>query len=320
MMVLRRNEANQTRVVGTSTALEKPYLRLTTHAKPEDVRPLPVLIRCLAHIKNEFIKNEDFEWTNEQMKSLRQDLTVQGIKNKFVLEVYETHARILLENGDLDEFHQCESVIRSLTSSHHHQDSEKDLCIESDDARVDDDDESDNCLNQSEESADEFQAYHILYNLVRDNWGELTRSLTDTNNEYLETSSNAASSYSDSEKQAAAAHHHGTSRRHAFKVVQSVVHDDYQGFFRLYETAPHMSAYLMDFLVRRVRDGAYERIVSAYRPTLSVEHFREALHFDDLEETRRFLKKSKAAFMQEQGGPPFYVDCKSSAASLPTKK
>ena len=73
-------------LVGRNYILEKPYLRLTTYADPLDVRPLPVLIKALAHIKNRYATEEDFEWANEQLKSLRQDLTVQRVRNLFVLE------------------------------------------------------------------------------------------------------------------------------------------------------------------------------------------------------------------------------------------
>ena len=53
---------SQQKLVGTSTALEKEYLRLTTFPKPENVRPLNILIKALSHVKSRFIKTEDFEW------------------------------------------------------------------------------------------------------------------------------------------------------------------------------------------------------------------------------------------------------------------
>ena len=96
-------------------------------------------------------------------------------------------------------------------------------------------------------------------------------------------------------------------------MVKAVIHNDYHGFFRLYESAPHLSAYLMDFLVRRVRESAYERIIAAYRPMISVEHVREALVFKDLEETREFLRSSGAVFVEvDKGEPPFWVNTKAS--------
>lgn len=296
--------------MGTNTALEKLYLRLTDFPKSENVRPLPILIKSLAHIKSRFIKTEDFNWANEQLKSVRQDITVQRLRNKFVLEAYETHARLLLEHGDLNEFHQCQTMIRNLTSPGANLDDE--VAGGKDDREVDRfldfRGDGDGCLKQSEESADEFRAYGILYNLVQKSWGEMTKALTATT-EPFETASTTSS---EGERPAVL---RGSSVRHALHVVKAVVHDDYQAFFRLYESAPHLSAYLMDFLVKRVRDSAYERFIAAYRPTISVEHFRGALCFQDLEETRRFLKKQGAVFIQEQGGPPFWLDCKATFAS-----
>lgn len=101
-------------VVGCSQKLEKNYFRLTSAPNPNDVRPLEVLRDTLELLKKKWRKDNNYGYICDQFKSLRQDLTVQHIKNSFTTDVYEIHARIALEKGDKGEYNQCQSQLRSL--------------------------------------------------------------------------------------------------------------------------------------------------------------------------------------------------------------
>ncbi|KAF8199140.1 SAC3/GANP/Nin1/mts3/eIF-3 p25 family-domain-containing protein [Pholiota molesta] len=67
-------------IVGTCQDIFKDYLRLTSEPKPETIRPY----------------------------------AVQRIKNDFTVRVYEIHARIALESGDMVEYNQCQATLRTL--------------------------------------------------------------------------------------------------------------------------------------------------------------------------------------------------------------
>lgn len=101
-------------VVGRCQVLEKKYFRLTSAPNPDNVRPLHVLQRTFDVMKQKWKDEQNYSYICDQFKSMRQDLTVQRIKNEFTVTVYEMHARIALEKGDLGEYNQCQTQLRAL--------------------------------------------------------------------------------------------------------------------------------------------------------------------------------------------------------------
>lgn len=115
-ILLTEQDFERMTVKGTCATLEKEYLRLTAPPRAELVRPEHILKLHLENLKQDYYngKQHDYLWFCSQLKAVRQDLTIQRIQNKFAIDVYETHARIALLEGDLNEFNQCQTQLKDL--------------------------------------------------------------------------------------------------------------------------------------------------------------------------------------------------------------
>ncbi|CAG2166771.1 unnamed protein product [Oppiella nova] len=246
-------------IVGTCLDLEKEYLRLTSAPDPSTVRPIHILKRSLEMVKSHWSQNQDYHYACGQMKSIRQDITVQCIRDSFTVEVYETHARIALEKGDREEFNQCQSQLKVLYES-----------IDSVNRR-------------------EFTAYLILYYILMDNKSDLqilVRKLSrdDLNDEVIS---------------------------HALRVRSAWNLSNYHKLMSQYQSAPKMSAFLMDWFVLRQRKQAFKAIVKSYRPTIPVSFLIQELCFANRDECIDFLSQFEITVPNDS-----LIDCKASQNAI----
>ncbi|EZG62961.1 SAC3/GANP family protein [Gregarina niphandrodes] len=109
------------KVQGRSTALEKQYLRLCGAPDPALIRSPEVLKVALVHIFTEFFGRvrrdgdmASYRYIEEQLRAIRQDYVVQGIRDHQLLYVYYVNSIVSLVFGDLGQFNQCQCQMAIL--------------------------------------------------------------------------------------------------------------------------------------------------------------------------------------------------------------
>ena len=132
--------------------MEKQYLRLTGLPDVTSIRPEKVLRESLQYVLSQYSQHSDYSYICEQLKSIRQDLTVQSCKGQFCVHVYEVHARLALGHHDLEEYNQCQSRLQEMRAKG---------------------------ATASVSAFDEFGGYRLLYALHVGNALELSRTLVE---------------------------------------------------------------------------------------------------------------------------------------------
>ncbi|ODQ63515.1 hypothetical protein NADFUDRAFT_53183 [Nadsonia fulvescens var. elongata DSM 6958] len=257
--------------IGRSTTLEKRYLRLTSAPDPANVRPLHILKQTLDLLKRKWKEEQNYAYICDQFKSMRQDLTVQHISNEFTIAVYEIHARIALEKGDLGEYNQCQTQLKTLYAN-------KDL--------------------ESYGHPLEFLAYRILYMVHTQNHAEIAELMIQMNYEddLLTRGENEGSDSKLTDAQRARRYHKtNPAIQHALQVQTAVSTNNYHKLFKLYNDAPNMGGYVMDSFIDRERVSALTFMSRAYRPELPLSFVIDTLTFEDMQEGCEFLEKYDVA-------------------------
>eukprot|EP00252_Welwitschia_mirabilis_P019719 TRINITY_DN4645_c0_g1_i4.p1 TRINITY_DN4645_c0_g1~~TRINITY_DN4645_c0_g1_i4.p1 ORF type:complete len:920 (+),score=183.14 TRINITY_DN4645_c0_g1_i4:460-3219(+) len=252
-------------IKGTCQEIEKRYLRLTSTPDPNTVRPEEVLHEALTMVEN---SSKNYLYKCDQLKSIRQDLTVQRIRNEFTVKVYETHARLALEAGDLSEYNQCQSQLEGLYAE------------------------------GIEGCNYEFLGYKLLYSCLNSgNSRDLLSSMARLSKEAKENDI----------------------VKHALSVRAAVSLLNYTAFFRLYKSAPLLSASLMDLYVEKMRFEAIRCISRAYRPTVPVSFIAETLGFTDIDGVdacEEWLKAHGAVLVTENSTGEVLLRAKESTICL----
>jgi hypothetical protein len=242
--------------------VEKSFFRLTRVADPATVRPLKVLRLALQNVKEKWKQGASPQYAWDQLKSIRQDLTVQHIQNAFAVEVYETHARIALEVGDMLSFQQCLACVRNLARAG--------VC--------------------SKLHFHEFLAYEILhFACISDDQRSALSFDADDEPAVATSSTEAKAVVSRLISECDLQHRQHPYVVHAISVAQAIGQKNFYRFFELLSDAPCMSACVMDSYVSSMRKWAAFAFSKAYKD-VPLDFVRKMLKFPTDEVCDCFVK------------------------------
>ncbi|ODV88209.1 hypothetical protein CANARDRAFT_181499, partial [[Candida] arabinofermentans NRRL YB-2248] len=239
-----------TPLVGTCQTLEKKYLRLTSQPIPSTVRPLNILRKTLKLLIDKYLEGASYNYLCDQFKSMRQDLTVQHIKNEFTVSVYQYHCKLAIQFEDLGEFNQCQSQLRLL-----YEGSSSPLRLE-------------------------FYSYRILYYIITNNLEEAFDLKLQLIDEGVDLESNIF-------------------LRTSFRLVESVLLNDYFQFFSLIKEFRFLNSIIMKERIKSLAIicRSYKKIVLGFiKENLLFDHEDDLLKFLRDHELEQFVLQESVAF------------------------
>jgi len=300
---------------GTSTNLEKRYLRLTQAPDPSTVRPEHVLQKSLEMVLAKWRVDEheasqaqpqehlrDYPYTCEQLKSIRQDLTVQHlVHSPLTIRTYEEHARIALEVGDYSEYNQCQTQLKNLYMDN----------------------------PELRENAAEFESYRILYHLITNNTEAIASMLKEVSSSRMRVRAQTRDRERDASTSEGGDHAHPhpptplmtphsnsmpeDAVERAFKVCTAALQEDIYHFFHWYHQLPFLGPKILRPYANKIRFAATTKLIRAFRPgKIEVDFFKRVLGFDSLDECLSYLR-SVGVVVSEDG----VVDAKASDVRRP---
>ena len=310
-LVHARNTMGST-VHGENTSLEKDYLRLTSHPVVADVRPPHVLEQALILVRAKWKEGCSYRHACDQLKSIRQDLTVQHVRTPLTVSVYETHARVAMEVADWAEVRQTLAVLGQLyeelgrntndgieskaigrqNSSQTTPGTNKKKNKNKNKGSSDHDDLK-LMIRPGLESQYEFMAYNLMLAAATSR-NVLSHELKEcAARGFLQSSNHFIS--------------------HALAACKAAGSGDYAGLLKLYLNAPRMAPYLLDLLVEKTRPRAWSAILSAYGGPMGVpiDAVTLWLGFEGSKDTREWIEERGGVVLDDGN-----VDVKASREGL----
>ena len=273
------------KIVGTSTSLEKSYFRLTSPPSPAVVRPPPILSAALDRLLLLHNSSErTYAYLCDQMKAIRQDLTVQGVKGEVAVRVYEEHARMAIEVGDMSEYNQCQTQLMVLYAD---KPSRK-----ADAGGLNGTVNGEGGLSEEKEmpasggdgaavweNETEFVMYRLCYYLLVNNQPAIASYLRSL-----------------------------TAYQRSLPAIQLVLDlrsavacDDFHSFLSRYKQTPYMGSTLLQHLCPRMRWLGVQVLLRGYKPTkVEVDVFTRGLAFADDGECLSFLENCGATLSDDK--------------------